>query len=135
MLKDGTERVFICACGDRDDSGFSLKSAESMTIYVTMKQLRAAKQLLNIDDNSSGLFLVHEVKPGTYRPELLFSVEPDASVHMLSMLRYSTNAILEKAKPESVIEIKRHNKAVIKLTEKLFPGVKGDMVMCGDKKY
>ena len=57
------------------------------------------------DGRICGLFLVHEVNPGTFRPELLFSVEPDASIHLLNMLRFSALAALEIGEEESVIQI------------------------------
>ena len=86
------------------------------------------------DDRVTGLLLVHLMKPSLYRVELLFSEKLDASVNMLNMLRFSARAAQKICEPTDEVLIRRHNRTVMEICKKLFPGEKGKNVIRGIRK-
>ncbi len=82
----------------------------------------------------TGLFLVHEVKGGELRPELMAYLGDDAEKHILEMMRFSAGAALLKYDREKEVVIKRHNKEVATMLNYLFPGKKGTTVTYGERK-
>lgn len=83
------------------------------------------------DDRVTGILLVHKMKPGLRRVELLFSEKLDAAINVLNMLRFSIQAAGRLLEPEELFLIRRHNRTVIELVKKLFPGKKGDRIYRG----
>lgn len=86
-----------------------------------------------LDDKVQGFLLVHETTEGTLIPELFFALEPDANLHLLQMLHFSVQAVIEYKDAEAKVIVKRHNDATKKLSARLFPGKKGDTVICCEK--
>ncbi len=85
------------------------------------------------DDSVAGFLLVHQLGSGVLRPELFFAVEPDSSLHLLEMLRFSIRAAADNYGPDEQVQIKRANEAIKKISAKLFPGKRGEQVVRGEK--
>ncbi len=83
------------------------------------------------DDKVTGLMLIHQVREGKHRVELLFSEKLDASINVLNMIRFSIRAGLKHYSSDDEIIICRHNNTVEELVKKLFPDLTGDTVMRG----
>ncbi len=86
------------------------------------------------DNMANGLFLVHRTTSGILVPVLMFASEPDGNKNVLFLMRFALLAALEKYPPETKVLLRRHNKYVRALTNKLFPGKKGISVTSGIRK-
>ena len=87
------------------------------------------------DDTVNGFLLIHKVKPGLYRVELLHAMQPDANINLLNMIRYSIRAAVKLNSPEDKVILRRNSKATAALVKKLFPEKKGEAVFLGAKEY
>ena len=86
-----------------------------------------------MDGDVTGFLLVHQLGSGIHIPELFFATEPDASINLLSMLRFSIDAAVNTLDLHEMIQIKRVDDAIMQLSAKLFPAKKGNTVFCGEK--
>ncbi len=86
------------------------------------------------DEKVNGFLLVHKRASGALVVDLLFALEPDAKANLLSMIRYSINAAIDKYPPETEVILRRHNDMTTALIQKLFPNKKGAEVSKGEKK-
>lgn len=87
------------------------------------------------DGKVNGLILVHEVTSGTFIVELLFVMQPDASISLLNMMRYSIRTAGSLCNEDDLVILRRHNPETEKLIKKLFPEKKGASVTRGEKSY
>ena len=87
------------------------------------------------DGGVNGFLLVHNIKPGLYRVELLYALQPDANINLLNMIRHSIRAAIKLISPEDKIILRRNSKATSALVKKLFPDKKGETVFLGAKEY
>ncbi len=85
------------------------------------------------DGMVSGFLLIHRMRQGCYRVELLYSDKLDAAINILNMLRYSIHAARDLCDPTDKVLIRMHNDNVTNLMKKLFPGKKGHKVYRGIK--
>ncbi|MBR4515713.1 MAG: hypothetical protein IKO61_12610 [Lachnospiraceae bacterium] len=86
------------------------------------------------DGEITGFLLVHRYPSGILAPVFLFASGPNSKMDLLNMLRYAIRSAAEEFSPETSVLIRRHNPAVKALSDKLFPGVKGDTVLYGERK-
>ena len=86
------------------------------------------------EDVVTGLFLIHCRKEGPLVPELMVSSGSDSDKHILGMLRFSAEAMIQKYDSDKEIIINRHNDKVRQLCGYLFPGKKGTAVLAGERK-
>ncbi len=81
----------------------------------------------------NGFLLVHRYPSGLIRPVLFYSVGADSNYNLLDMMRYSVHAALAEYPDDTPVLIRRRTKSVSKLTDKLFPGKKGEAVISGKR--
>lgn len=85
------------------------------------------------DDKVTGLLLVHKTMTGELIVELLFAIQPDASINLLNMMRFSIRVAANQCNECDKVILRRHNKVSEALVTKLFPGKKGESVIRGHK--
>ncbi len=83
------------------------------------------------DDRVNAMLLVSGRGTEGFRVELLFALQPDASIHLLNMITYSVRAAVNIGRPGDKVLLRRHNKASCDLVKKLFPGKKGETAVQG----
>ena len=66
--------------------------------------------------------------------DLLFSSGGDSRVDILRMMIRSIRAAAGKYPEDTPVILRRHNKTVQALTDKLFPGKKGEAVLYAERK-
>jgi len=86
------------------------------------------------DGKATGFLLVHKTESDKLVVELLFAMEPDATINLLQMIRYSVNAAAEKYPPETEVILKRHDGNSKALINKLFPDKKGAEALAGERE-
>ncbi len=87
-----------------------------------------------MDDKVEGYFLVHKMQSGMLAVVFMFSSGIDARRNVLEMVRFSIREAVKKYPLETKVIIRRHNKATHALTDKLFPGKKGEEVIVGSRE-
>ncbi len=85
------------------------------------------------DGKANGFFLIHKNAKDELVVDLLFAMEPDAKINLISMIRYSINAAVEKYPGDTKVIFKRHNEMTAAFTAKLFPDKKGQKVLAGER--
>ncbi|MBR3525160.1 MAG: GNAT family N-acetyltransferase [Lachnospiraceae bacterium] len=86
------------------------------------------------DGRVSGLLLVHQLPSKRLMVDLLFSSSGDSRLDIPRMMSRSIQAAVEKYPKDTPVILKRHNKTVHALTDKLFPDKKGESVLYGERK-
>lgn len=86
------------------------------------------------DDKAVGFFLVHLLPNGALMPVLLYASGVDSRKNILDLMRYSVWAAARKYEDIVSIVIKRHDDKTRKLSAYLFPGVKGEQVIAGERE-
>ena len=85
------------------------------------------------DGRVNGFLLIHTCPSGIIIPVLFSAVGADSRINLLEMLRFSIARAAESRPPDTVIRILRRNPPVKALTEKLFPGKKGEPAVAGER--
>ncbi len=86
------------------------------------------------DGMINGFLLVHRYPSGLMMPVFFSSSGSDSRYNLLEMMRFSAHSALAAYPGDTTVLIRRRNESVRKLTEKLFPGKTGDMVMSGERR-
>mgnify|MGYP007070009016 FL=1 len=86
------------------------------------------------DARVTGLFLIHLRGDDSLSLDLLYAAGAEYRSDILYMLRYSLAAAAKKYPAETKVVIKRHNKEVMMLTDRLFAGRPGRMVFAGERR-
>ncbi len=85
------------------------------------------------DGKVTGLLLVHAAPSGILVPVLFFSVGADYKMCLIEMLRFSIARAAESYPGDTLIRIHRRSRDVSVLSEKLFPGKKGEPAVAGER--
>lgn len=80
-----------------------------------------------------GLLLIHRLPSGVLMPVLLFCGGRDERKNLIYMIRYAMSAAVRKYSPDTKILIRRHNDSIRNLISYLFPAIKGENVVRGEK--
>ena len=80
-----------------------------------------------------GFLLVHRTASGILMPLLFYCGGRDRKKNLFFMMRYTLSAAEKKYPGETRIVLRRHNQAIKALTDYIFPGVKGNMVMVAER--
>ncbi len=86
------------------------------------------------DGKIEGYLLVHQTATDRLRVELLIDVGCDAQVELLNMVRFSMKQAVANYPPETKIVLRRSDNATQKLVAFLFPNVKGEQMLTGERK-
>ena len=86
------------------------------------------------DNRVSGVLLIHQLASKRLSVDLLFSSSGDAKIDIIRMIARSIRAATEKYPKDTPVLIRRHDKNVSALTGRLFPNVKGDKILYGERK-
>ena len=81
------------------------------------------------DNRVSSLFLLHQLPTLRLMIDLLFSSTADAEMYMSSMITRSVREAVKKYPPDTPVLIRRHSKTATVLTDRFFPGVRGETVV------
>ena len=85
------------------------------------------------DGKVSGMLLVHRFPSGTLMPVLYTAIGPDYRSDLMQMLIFSAKKATEQYAGDTRVLLRRHNKEVSALTDRLFAGKKGAEVIRGEK--
>ena len=85
------------------------------------------------DNRVNGYLLVHRDTSQRLLVELMFAIEPDAKINLLNMMRYSINKATDTCDEDTVVILRKHNRATTDLINKLFPDKTGTEVVLGTK--
>lgn len=85
------------------------------------------------DGRINGLLLVHRYPSGTLRPVLFYSSGSDYRHNLLDMMRFSITAALDTYPDDTVVLIRRRTEDITALMTKLFPGIKGEPAVMGQR--
>ena len=102
------------------------------TLPMTWYEM-AVSCVVKADDEVTGLLLVHRFPSEILMPCVLFASGPDAKTDLLDMMRFSVQAAAENYPGDTKVLIRRDKSFVRGLTEKLFPGNKGEMSIYGER--
>ena len=86
------------------------------------------------DQRVSGMLLAHQIPSKKLMVDLLFSFSGDAQLDILRMIIHSIQAAADKYPGDTPVILRRHNKRVHDITDRFFPGKKGEDVLYGEKK-
>ena len=81
------------------------------------------------DGKVSGLLLMHQLPSKRLAVDLLFSSGGDAQLDIVRLITHSIQAAAAKYPKDTPVILKRHNKNVRSIADKLFPGKKGKKVL------
>lgn len=85
------------------------------------------------DGKVNGFLLIHACPSGILTPVLFCAVGGDYRRNLLEMMEYSINQAAKVYPDDTVVMIRRRTKEISALTEKLFPGKKGERVTVGER--
>lgn len=88
---------------------------------------------IKTDDTVTGFLLVHPCPSGILVPVLFFSVGADYRMNLIEMLRFSIHSAMKIYPDNTIIRIRRRNKAVRDLSGRLFPDKKGEPAISGER--
>lgn len=86
------------------------------------------------EERVSGMLLVHQLPSGRLMVDLLFSSSGDAQMDILRMITRAIREAVDKYPAGTPVIIRRHNKRVFALTDRLFPGKKGAAVLYAERR-
>ena len=89
---------------------------------------------LMTDNEMQGALLIRKAPSGILYTELYVAFGPDYKKNLLYLISYSAQKILELYPEDTRVVIRRHNAHVRKLTDRLFAGVRGEQVYCGERR-
>lgn len=89
--------------------------------------------VVKTDDELTGFLLVHKLPSGGLMPLLFYASGPNFRVDLLDMMCYAIRKAASDYPAETKVLIRRHNNAVHALSDKLFPGIKGEEVLFGER--
>ena len=87
-----------------------------------------------MDERVSGMLLVHQLPSKRLMVDLLFSSGGNTRLDILQLMGRAIQAAAEKYPKDTPVLLRRHNKTVQALTDKLFPDKKGETVLYGERK-
>jgi hypothetical protein len=85
------------------------------------------------DEKVNGFLLVRKNPSGTLQVKLFIAAGPDYLINLVSMVRFSVQKAYEIYPPDTKIIIKRHNDQTRAFVGKLFPTVKGETAIMGER--
>ena len=113
---------------------YNLKGQVEDIAFLPMKWFDQDISAGFVSDNEiKGMLLVHRMPSGKYFIDMLAAMGSDPSIVLLSLMRYSCAAIKSKD-PDAQVIIRRNSDKNRKLADKLFPGMKSDMVYFGERR-
>jgi hypothetical protein len=80
------------------------------------------------------MLLMHQLPSEQLMVDLLFSSGGDAQLDILSMVTHSIQAAVAKYPKKTPVILKRHNAVVKAISDRLFPGKKGETVLYCERK-
>ena len=86
------------------------------------------------DGRVSGMLLMHQLPSEQLMVDLLFSSGGDAQLDILRMVTHSIQAAVAKYPKKTPVILKRHNAVVKAISDRLFPGKKGETVLYCERK-
>ena len=89
--------------------------------------------VVKTDDELTGFFLIHKLPSGVLMPLLYYAGGPNFRIDLLDMMRYAIRKAAADYPADTKVLIRRHNNAVHALSDKLFPGIKGEEILFGER--
>ncbi len=86
------------------------------------------------DGRVEGFFLARKTGAGRLKVELLINVGDEPDKDLLNMIRFSGLKTIENYPDDTQIIIPRNDTVARKLTDYLFPGLKGEDALCGKRR-
>ena len=86
-----------------------------------------------MDEKAKGFLLVHKTGSGVLVVDLLFTMGVNGSRDVLELIRHSVRTALELYPPETKVLLRRHNQTVRALVDRLFPDMKGEEAVAGER--
>lgn len=86
------------------------------------------------DNQMQGSLLIRKAPSGILYTELYVAFGPDYKHNLIYLMAYSAQKIVELYPEDTHVVIRRHNEYVRTLTDRLFAGVRGEQVYCGERR-